>query len=342
MKNKKINITLGKPIDIIPLKIISLEDFRGRVAEIKESRTKLYERDDLVSVNFCPICQKAVNKNSIVFKVYGAKYIQCQDCLHCFVSEVLSKKALEQFYSRGKDYHKIYIDKRTADFRVDQVATPKAKWVINQFKRVYNRKSKSLLDVGAGGGHFVKSCRDLGLEAEGIEISRSERQFCKECFGFELLNKDFVKEWNRFKDYEVITFWGVIEHIPNPPEMLKVASRIISGKEGFVVSEVPRWNCFSTAVQKVFSNSVIRHLDPLGHIHCFTDTSLSKVYEISNLKIVATWYFGMDAYELITQISHLIEGKKTFERLKSYIPDLQKKIDLAKFSDTMVFVGKSL
>lgn len=342
MKNKKINITLGKPIDITSLKTIELENFKMRVAEIKESRTELYKKDDLVSVNFCPICQKAVNKNSIVFKVYGARYIQCQNCSHCFVSEVPSKKSLEQFYSRGKDYHEIYIDKRTADFRVNQVAIPKAKWVINQFERVYGRKPKSLLDVGAGGGHFVRACKELGLKTEGVEISRKGRQFCKEYFSFQLLDKDFLKEWNGFKDYEVITFWGLIEHVPDPLKMLKAGSKIISGKEGFVVSEVPRWNCFSTAVQKVFSDSVTRHLDPLGHIHCFTDTSLSKAYEISNLEIVAAWYFGMDAYELITQISHLVKGKETFEKLKSYIPDFQKKIDLAKFSDEMVFIGKSL
>jgi 2-polyprenyl-3-methyl-5-hydroxy-6-metoxy-1,4-benzoquinol methylase len=339
MKNKKINITLGKPIDIFSLKSEELENFNKKIAEVKRSRTKLYKKSNLVSINFCPICQKLVDKNSIVFEVYGAKYIQCQNCSHCFISDRPDNESLEKFYSKNKAYHKTYVNKKNADLRVNQVAIPKAEWIINQFQQIYGRKPKSFLDIGAGGGHFVKAVRKLGLEAEGIEISRNGRHFCKEYFGFELLNEDFLKNFNKFKDYEVITFWGLIEHVPDPLKMLQIASKIISNKNGFVVAGVPRWDSFSTAVQKIFSDSIIRHLDPLGHIHCFTDASLKKAYEINNLKIVATWYFGMDAYELINQITFLIQKKEIFRRLKPYISILQKKIDLAKFSDEMVFVG---
>lgn len=342
MKNKKINTIIGKQIDITFLKSMESESFKEKVTKIKELKEELYKKKDLINVNLCPICHKMVNKNSIVFEVYGIKYIQCKYCLHSFVSEMPSEKTLNQFYSQSKNYHQIYTDKKTADFIINQIATPKAKWVINQFERVYGRKPKSFLDVGAGGGHFVKACRKLGFKADGLEMSINGRKFCKEHFGFELLNKDIIKDWDMFKNYEIVTFWGVIEHTPYPLKILRAASKIILDKEGFVVSEVPRWNSFSTVVQKLFSDSIVRHLNPMGHIHCFTDTSLSKAYEKSNLEIIATWYFGMDAYELITQVSRLIDKGESFERLKSCISELQKKIDMAKLSDEMVFIGKPL
>ena len=122
--------------------------------------------------------------------------------------------------------------------------------------------------------------------------------------------------------------------------MLNAASKMISGKRGLVITEVPRWDSFSTAIQNAFPNSIVRHLDPLGHINCFTDTSLATAYKMNNLDIVAAWYFGMDAYELVIQISYLLNENKVIKELKPYISNFQNRLDLAMLSDGMVFAGK--
>jgi hypothetical protein len=122
--------------------------------------------------------------------------------------------------------------------------------------------------------------------------------------------------------------------------MLNAASKILLGKEGLVITEVPRWDCLSSAVQSVFFNSIVRHLDPLGHINCFTDSSLATAFKESNFDIVAAWYFGMDAYELFTQISYLLNKNKVIKEMGEYIPEFQGRLDLARLSDEMVFVGK--
>ena len=237
-------------------------------------------------------------------------------------------------------YQSTYADKRTTETRIQQVAIPKAKWMIEQFKRIYGRKPKSVLDVGAGSGHFVHACKILGIMSDGVEPSETGRNFCKENFSFELMNLDFIEEQKLFADYEIITFWGVIEHTPYPLEMLKAASKSLSGKEGLVIVEVPRWSCFSTGIQSVFSDSIVRHLDPLGHINCFTDSSLATAFMLSNFDIVAAWYFGMDAYELVTQIAYLLNENKIIKKMGEYIPAFQDRLDLARLSDEMVFVGK--
>ena len=194
-KSYDVEVTLGKPIDILSLKLNMIEDFSLSVARIRDSRLLLYKRDNLELVSLCPICKAETKAMEEVFTVYGAKYVMCKNCHHYYVRERPTKEALDEFYSKNNDYQSTYADKKTTETRVQQVAIPKAKWVIRQFERIYGRKPKSILDVGAGSGHFVHACKSLGIETDGVEISEAGRNFCKKIFGFELMNKDFIEEW---------------------------------------------------------------------------------------------------------------------------------------------------
>lgn len=335
-----VEVTLGKPIDILALKLSAVEDFKGYVGKIRKSRIELFgKKNNLERVERCPVCSKNSKDSKRALQVYGAWYVQCRHCSHYFVIERLSKKALGIFYSRNNRYQKTYADERTTETRLKQVAIPKAEWVIRQYQRVYGCKPKRVLDVGAGSGHFVYAMRKLGIDADGIEISQSGRQFCKEHFTIDLIDGDFVKERNNFGTYDLITFWGVIEHVPYPMKMLSAAYSILSREKGLVAVEVPRWDSFGTAVQKIFPDSIARHLGPLGHINCFTDASLATAFRANGFDIVAAWYFGMDAYELVTQLSLALRSSDIIKRLEAHIPALQESIDSAKLSDEVIFAG---
>lgn len=338
-KRFNVSVTLGKPVDILSLKENVVNDYKAVVDKIKDTRSSIY-KNKLKRIELCPICNFKTTNVHEILNVYGAMYCQCKNCSHCFVIEIPTKEILDEFYSKDTEYHKTYTSKDTIENRLRQVAFPKAQWVIDQYKKLYGRAPKSILDIGAGAGHFVYSCRKLGITADGIEVSKVARAFCKEIFGLELINSNFLKESPLFSGYELITFWGVIEHVSYPLEMLKMASKILSLKEGLIAVEVPRWNSFSTTVQNLYSDSVVRHLDPLGHINCFTDSSLATAFMISDFDVVSAWYFGMDVYELAVQISYLLDDDKIVQEIGRNIPSFQERLDLARLSDGMVFAGK--
>ena len=62
-------------------------------------------------------------------------------------------------------------------------------------------------------------------------------------------------------------------------------------------------------------------------------------FKENNIDIVAAWYFGMDAYELATQIAYQLHEDKIIQSMGEYIPSLQNRLDLARLSDEMVFAG---
>jgi 2-polyprenyl-3-methyl-5-hydroxy-6-metoxy-1,4-benzoquinol methylase len=315
-----------------------VNNFEKSVNEIKKTRSHIFSNpENLECVSQCPICEGKQTQHTLT--IYNANYHQCLNCLHYYLIERPNKIVLEDFYSQNQSYQSTYTDKESTETRVQQVAMPKVEWVINHFERVYGRKPKAILDVGAGSGHFVYACRQLGIKADGIELSHSGRQFSKNVFGIELIDADFYTQWDQFSDYELISFWGVIEHTPYPLKMLESAYQILADLEGMVVAEVPRWDCLSTAIQSQYNSSVVRHLDPHGHLNIFTDSSLATSLIKTNFKIISAWYFGMDAYELVTQLSYKLKDNRIIENLKEMIPSLQKQIDSGYLSDNMVFAG---
>jgi 2-polyprenyl-3-methyl-5-hydroxy-6-metoxy-1,4-benzoquinol methylase len=337
----EVDVTLGKTLDTLKFKANEVKEFDLIASKHAQQRSYFFSNADLECISICPIC-KDKGPFDNVFNVYGASYNQCKHCLHWFVATRPTQKYLDYFYSKNLEYQSIYVDKALRDERVEIINIPKAQWIINLFEKIYNRKPNGILDVGAGSGHFVYACKKLGMRADGVEISESGISFCKENFGIELYNKDFLKEWNNFKDYEIVTFWGVIEHVTDPLSMLKSAHGLLSKGRGLVVAEVPRMNCVGTIVQSLFPDSIIRHLEPLNHPHCFSDSSLATAFMVTGFDVKAAWYFGMDAHELILQFSNFLKNNALIQKGDMIIPAFQKVFDLAKLSDAMVLVGKAI
>lgn len=333
-----VEVTQGKEIDILSLKVNMIGNFAEKVANTKSSRMATYQtKENLERVQNCPVCGNTSDKVKEVLNIYGASYGQCQECCHYFVLYRPTEEYLREFYKSNTEYQSTYADKRTLETRVEQVVTPKAKYVIQQYERIYGKSPVSILDVGAGSGHFVYACQQLGISCEGIEISDSGRAFCKENFGIDLIDLDFLKAAEHF-NCDIVTFWGVIEHVPHPVEMLRAAHAALNDG-GMIVADVPRWDCLSTAIHRALPTSVVRHLDPMDHIQCFSDSSLATAFTLSDYEIIAAWYFGMDAYELVTQISHVLNENRVIESMGKHISTLQERLDQAKLSDFMVFVG---
>jgi len=341
-RSYNVNVRIGKPLDILSLKSDVVDGFKSHVSHIATTRKKIFRSKQTENVQKCPVCGTMSKKARFLTSIYGGRFHQCPTCGHCFVIKRALKNALEKFYANDTEYAFTYTNNKTRNSRIQQITIPKAKWMVREFKALYGRRPKKILDVGAGAGHFVYACRKLGLNAQGIELSGPCADYCRKNFGIELHMMDFIKNWSSFSDVDIVTFWGVIEHVSDPVGLLQAARKIFSKKKGFIVTEVPRWDSLSTAVQRVFKESVVRHLDPLTHINLFSDDSLATCFEISGFAPVAAWYFGMDAYELTMQLFHSSKKKHILDILKKHTLSLQDTIDRSQLSDAIVLAGKPI
>lgn len=333
-----LRVRFGKRVDIFGLKKQTFERFSATIDEISTSRRAMYAPSNVAPVKACPICAHPSAEQRALVEIYGAKYLECVVCAHVYVENRMTDEAIQRFYGSSKAYASTYTNKASAAIRVEQVAKPKAEWALAAFRAKYGRDPKRMLDIGAGGGHFVKAARDLGLSCDGVEVSDWSRTFAREHFDIELINKDFVRDHASFEGVELVTFWGVIEHVPEPADLVR-ATRQVLGPEGMIVTAVPRWTALSAAVQLLFPDTLVRHMDPGGHIHLFSDNSLLTLLDDEGFDPVEAWWFGMDVYELATQMIHRSGDAEFGDKIMKIYPHLQPWVDSFRFSDEITIAG---
>ena len=166
-------------------------------------------------MRFCVICKEKQGK--VIFNDNGINILRCQNCKHAYSQ-----------YEREQDYDG-YFQSGIGDrdnFWWDEAH----KEMYNDFcKKYIAGKSGSLLDVGCGLGFFVKKIRGFkSWESYGYEISTSAVEYAKEKFNSQNIFCGRVEESNFSKNYfDIITLWDVIEHIPDPHQLLNYLRTIL-------------------------------------------------------------------------------------------------------------------
>jgi 2-polyprenyl-3-methyl-5-hydroxy-6-metoxy-1,4-benzoquinol methylase len=338
-ENFDIDIYLGKKTDLLNLKSDIVNTLNEKLKYYSESRKKLYNGEKEY-VSSCPITGAPTEKAKVVANIYGAEYVQSLDTGHVYVKNRPTNKTINDFYLNDVTYAATYTSKEAAETRLNSIAVPWRDWMISVFEKKYGRKPHKVLDVGSGAGHFVEACRRIGIKADGIELSESSREFAKTIWGFELDGRDFTAVGKDYNGYDVVTFWGLLEHTPNPATIMLMAHKIVSESNcGMVISKLPRWNSLSSAAQRLNPETIIRHIDPMGHIMLFTDASASELYYRCGFKPTAAWYYGMDVYETLMQIGNSTGNYRALTETKAFQIELQQFVDEARFSDGLTLVG---
>ncbi len=124
-------------------------------------------------------------------------------------------------------------------------------------------KCETLLDIGAGGGTFVNTIKDMFLEVDCQEIS----DICINNLqrdGFNVYSGNF-NEVQFNKKYDLVTCWHVLEHIDNLHIFIEQVSKVVNK---FLVIEVP--------INRSIRNP---NIEWDGHYHYFSETSLRLLFD---------------------------------------------------------------
>ncbi len=178
----------------------------------------------------------------------------------------------------------------------------KSKLIISQ-----NNGIGSLLDVGAGTGDFLKVAKKNGWQVQGIEPNEKAVKLAFEK-GIEL--KSSLNDFEG-KQFDVITLWHVLEHIPNLEETIIKLSNLVKPNGTLIIAvpnfksfdakhygkfwaafDVPRhlWHFSKVAIQKLFSeNFELEKIEPMI-FDSFYVSLLSEKYKNGNkFSLKAIW-----------------------------------------------------
>ncbi len=127
----------------------------------------------------------------------------------------------------------------------------------------------SLLDIGAGTGDFLKVAKERGWEVYGTEPNKNASKLALEK-GVQL--KPSLIDFDG-KQFDVITLWHVLEHIPNLEETIFKLSNLLK-PNGILIVAVPNFKSFDAKYYGKFWAA----FDVPRHLWHFSKTSIEKLF----------------------------------------------------------------
>lgn len=164
--------------------------------------------------------------------------VQCTKCGLAFINPQPLPEETSRLYP--EDYHE---DRNTPI-------------CIKKYHRRYlyikNLPGNKILDIGCAKGDFLNYIRRYGYEVAGYEEICSENPYDFPIYSEEPHDIIKIKE-----KYDIITAWGVLEHLQKPSRYFDLASNLLKSK-GFFLFLVT--NIESIASRFLFSEDIPRHM----------------------------------------------------------------------------------
>lgn len=325
-----VRVRAGKAVDIKLLKRNS--PFAEEARRVGEIRHVFPDRDAYVVQTHCPACRAPIEAARHEITVWDIPYYRCRACGHAYAREFPPQEAVDAFYAGHQADGGYYIRDAEIESRIREIYRPKLEWALEAYRRVHGRAPRSVLDLGAGAGHFLHACARGGLEAAGVEYDAVYRDWAGKRFGLELVPDAAMLEGRTF---DMVCSFNVIEHTLDPRQFLDLHRRFM-GPRSLCVLETPKYNALTTAVQSLFPDVVRTHIIPFKHNQLFTDASLATLLYESGLRLRDVWFFGQDMTELLFQAFHARGEEVDMDMVNAFMGAPQMILDAAGICDLIL------
>lgn len=168
-----------------------------------------------------------------------------------------------------------------------------------------------VLDLGAGTGDFLKTAASVKWEITGVEPIEAARNLAAQK-NITLLSDTKNLESAQF---DIITMWHVLEHVPNPVEQITELKRLLK-PGGFIVVAVPNfksfdadyyqnfwaaydvprhlWHFSKNAIEKLFGDQqlILQEVKPM-YFDAFYVSLLSEKYKTGKMNFIKGFWIGL-------------------------------------------------
>ena len=202
-------------------------------------------------------------------------YSQCTACSTVFQSIMPSPEKIASFYpddyspykpSKNKEKNPLEKAVLRTKYGYSHLRSKIPDWLgkaaglfLYKDSTPFNNKGK-LLDIGCGGGKYLRSMKDLGWDVEGVEFNSGAVQTCRD-MGLKVHQGELIDAPLEENAFDVVTARHVIEHIPNPSSFVVEIFRILK-PGGIMILRTPNSMALGRSWfgTNWFANDVPRHL----------------------------------------------------------------------------------
>ncbi len=146
------------------------------------------------------------------------------------------------------------------------------------------RRERRFLDVGCGYGGTVHAAGQLGWEATGVDIDPALVASGRERFGADLRATTLPDPRLEGGRFGFIRMRDVIEHLPNPLEVLVELRRLLA-PGGVLLIATPNEGSLPTRVRDLVGvkRTLVATVNPPHHLHGFAPETLRRILDRAGL-----------------------------------------------------------
>ena len=224
------------------------------------------------------------HRETVVASANGFDVIECQQCGFKHIVSIPTEDELEnayrhEYYTQEKPF---YIDRYKEDLEWWNTVYTHRYEVLEQHLLPTQRK---ILDIGSGPGFFLLNGKNRGWQVKGVEPSEQAAQHSVS-LGLDVDNIFFNQQSAPLLgSFDVINMGEVLEHIPQPAELLRIVhARLSVG--GLICLVVPNdFNPFQLALRDHLGFAPW-WVAPPHHINYFDFKSLAGLVERCGFEVL--------------------------------------------------------
>ncbi len=188
----------------------------------------------------------------------------------------------------------------------------KYSWV----RQASGKESGTLLDVGAGTGHFAHFMQLKGWQVTALEPDEKARKVAAEKLGINIQPLESLGN-QKAGSYDVITLWHVLEHVHDLSGYMDHFRSILK-PDGVLMIAVPNYT--STDAHKYGAEWAA--YDVPRHLWHFSPTSMEKLMARHHFTLTEKIPMTLDAF-YVSMLSEKYKGNDVFGSIGGFVSGLQ-------------------
>lgn len=247
----------------------------------------MYHKDDK-----CPVCGSKDIRNFIICKDHflsGESFAinECGQCTFRFTNPRPVDSELDKYY----DSNQYPSHNHRPSTLMDYVYRIVRRYTLKEKLKLVNSLSEraNLLDVGCGTGEFLQVCKHDGWSTRGVEKNSKARQQAENIVGLSIDRE--LYDINRGGEFQVITLWHVLEHLPSIHEAMNHLKKILAVK-GHIIIAVPNHLSYDARKYEAYWAAY----DIPRHLSHFNQKSFKTLARLHDFKVKNILPMKLDAY----------------------------------------------
>ena len=268
----------------------------------------------MIVIEKCPICKNSRFRKKLSCTDHSTSkenfnIVSCETCGFTVTNPRPSGKNLGDYYKSDMYISHTNSSKGLFNWMYQSVRRYAIKRKVSLLKKI--KTNGAHLDLGCGTGEFLNACKASGFKTKGVEPSELARSQAIEKYSLSVSHDTSLSQYEN-SEFDSISMWHVLEHLPDLSNTLSQLNRILKSK-GKLIIAVPNHKSWDANYYKEYWAG----WDVPIHLWHFSKSTIEKLLSNHNFILIKTKPMIFDSYYVSLLSEEFKHGKKNF--IKGFI-----------------------